>query len=197
MTPFIQKVKAYCQELIQQSHCAKLPFHNWCHTANVVQNVIEIGSAEKIDRKELEFLIVAAYFHDTGHVAGSESHEEGSCSFAENFLKRNGYGQEGINTVLKIIRTTAMPQNPQTKLQRIICDADLAHLGKPSFTDENRRLRLEWASHCDMRFSDREWVNMNIHFLELHDFKTSYGRINYNDQKNKNIRLLKDGGINQ
>lgn len=191
MNPLIEKARAHCYRLIEQSRCSKLPFHNWEHTQNVVRNVKEISSAEKIDLSELNLLVLAAYFHDVGHVKEAENHEKISCQYADDFLEKNGCNKENIKTVQNIIMTTVMPQNPQTELQRIICDADLAHLGKVSFGSQNEKLRREWSYYGNAEFSDREWFEMNIHFLERHSFHTEFAKKHFTNQKTENIEILK------
>jgi len=192
MNSLIQKTKIHCRQLIEHSRCSKLSFHNWQHTVNVVQNVHEIGAAEKIDNSSLELLVIAAYFHDVGHINGAEGHERISCGYATDFLKENGYRQENIEAIQGIIGATVMPQNPNTELQKVICDADLAHLGKTSFWDQNERLRKEWWDYYKKVFSDRQWVELNIRFFECHDFKTQYAKERFGKRKNRNMAQLKD-----
>jgi predicted metal-dependent HD superfamily phosphohydrolase len=158
----------------------------------VVKNVMEIGSAEKIDNNSLELLVIAAYFHDVGHVSGSRNHEKMSCRYAMDFLKENGCQQDQLEIVQGIILATAMPQNPHTELQKIICDADLSHIGKASFWSQNEGLRLEWSVYDHNVFSDKQWVELNIKFFECHEFKTLYARDKFGKRKNRNLAQLKN-----
>lgn len=187
----IEKTKVHCRQLIEHSRCSKLPFHNWQHTVNVVRNAHEIGAAKKIDNSSLEFLVIAAYFHDVGHVNGTKNHERKSCEYLMDFLGENGYQQDYIEVIQGIILATVMPQIPNTELQKVICDADLAHLGKTSFWIQNERLRKEWSGYCHKVFSNRQWVELNIKFLECHDFKTQYAKDRFGERKNRNIAQLK------
>ena len=43
----------------------------------------------------------------------------------------------------------------------------------------------------NQKFSDREWIFLNIDFLERHNFYTAFARKHFTTQKNENIKLLK------
>lgn len=126
----ITKTKEHCCRLINQSKCSNFPFHNWEHTCDVVADSKKIAKGEHINTKDLEILIIAAYFHDVGQIKGAKDHEKSSCDFASQFLNFNHYLAEDVERIKKCILATTMPQKPYTLLQKIICDADLALLGK-------------------------------------------------------------------
>ena len=43
-------------------------YHNLNHVQNVVKQVKEIGKESGISKKELEDLVIAAWFHDLGYL---------------------------------------------------------------------------------------------------------------------------------
>lgn len=67
-TVLIHEVREYCNRLINESRCKKMPFHNWRHTLDVVKVVNCIGVNENVSEQNIETLICAAYFHDTGYI---------------------------------------------------------------------------------------------------------------------------------
>lgn len=188
----ITKTRTYCNQLFNQSRCSNFPFHNWEHTREVVANSKKIARAEHIDAKDLEPLIIAAYFHDVGQIEGMEAHEKSSCDHMSQFLEIYHYPAEEIEKIKNIILATVMPQKPHTLLQKIICDADLAHLGKTGFESKNSKLRNEWALYNGKNFTDEEWITLNIKFLDCHQFHTEYARAYYGQQKELNKKALKD-----
>lgn len=188
----ITEIKDHCHQLISNSRCRELPFHNWDHTLDVVANAKAIAQGEHIDETHLELLIIAAYFHDIGHIESGEEHERTSCKYAAEYLNKHNYLPENIDKIKTLILTTAMPQTPHTQLQGIICDADLAHLGKTSFRLKNDRLRKEWHLYCGQKFTDKEWISMNIKFLKCHSFHTASAKAHYGKQKKENRKMLKD-----
>lgn len=83
-----------------------------------------------------------------------------------------------------------MPQQPITLAQKVICDADLAHLGKANFSQKNKNLRKEWDLYNHLQYTDEQWVVMNLNFLQNHNFHTSFAREHYRKQKEDNLKYL-------
>ncbi len=108
---------------------AYLGYHNAHHTKRVTEYALQLASAEKISPYETDILATAAWFHDSGFIEIYDGHEEVSCSIARKHLPEFDYTQEEIEEVCKLIMATKMPQNPSTKLEEILCDADLYYLG--------------------------------------------------------------------
>ncbi len=189
-TNLIEKVRAYCKSIIEESRCKDLPFHNWKHTKDVVHASKSIAYNENLPEEKIEELLIAAYFHDIGNIQGPVEHEDLSCEYAQGFLGKEVYASHRIENVLNIINATKLPQNPKTLPQKIICDADLAHLGKKNFTTRNSMLRKEWSIFNDQKYTDEQWINMNIDFLKNHNYHTEFAQKNYAQQKKENIELL-------
>ncbi|EIJ39315.1 putative HD superfamily hydrolase [Galbibacter orientalis DSM 19592] len=187
----IEKTRVYCKSTMEANRCKYLPFHNWQHAKDVARNSKWIAQHENLPEDIMEELAIASYFHDLGHINGATNHEELSCEYARNFLSNEDFPEERIIKVLKNIQATKMPQNPETVSQKVICDADLAHLGKKNFLVKNAKIRKEWALFNNQKFSDEQWVVMNIKFLNKHNFHTNYAKKSYSAQKLKNINNLK------
>ncbi len=64
----LHNVEQYCKSLMESSRCRELPFHNWQHTLDVVENAQSIGLNENLSSTAMEELMIAAFFHDTGNV---------------------------------------------------------------------------------------------------------------------------------
>lgn len=187
----IEKVREYCKNIMDHSRCKRLQFHNWQHTKDVVQNAEYIAKNENLSEETIEELIISSYFHDLGNAEGAAGHEKLSCEFAQEFLTKIGYDDQRIINIIYNIRATEMPQQPETISQKVICDADLAHLGKTNFLTKNSNLRKEWEMYNDITFTDEQWVAMNLSFLSNHCFHTDFARKNYETNKLKNIQKLK------
>ncbi len=190
-TELIKKAKIHCQSLIENSRCKGMQFHNWQHTKEVVRYAILIAKHEKLSKNTIEEIIIASYFHDTGNEQTEPGHEQRSCEYAKAFLSQNKFPEERITTVTKIIKATKMPQRPKTLVQKVICDADLAHLGKKNFGVKNNSLRNEWEDYGDMYFTNEKWCILNISFLKNHRFQTGFAQKYYSEQKLENIKTLK------
>lgn len=191
MTKMINNIAAYCTNLLTTTKCKELPFHNLQHTKEVVQNVKYLCAAMDINEEHTAILIVAAWFHDTGFSKTYKGHEDESKTIASKFLKQNKVDAGFINKVKECIDATKMPQNPSTKLAKILCDADLFHSSNPHFFYRTLLLRLEWEMYCNLKTTDNEWHLLNLKFLEQQNYKTEYG-INYMETgKFENINKLK------
>jgi len=190
MTDIVKKARKYCTKLLKGSRCNGLPFHSPEHTVEVYDNVLKIGVYERLSVEELEPALLAALFHDTGNAEDFKQHENFSISHALHFLNKNNYSHSNNGLVIDCINATRMPQNPITILEKIICDADLYHLGTTNFQTKNTLLRKEWSTFMGVDYSDDEWIEMNIKFLKSHQYLTKYGRNILEPIKQENLKAL-------
>ena len=94
-----------------------------------MHNARHIAAAENVSEYDLEILLTAALFHDTGFLETYKDHEEISCGFAKQYLPNYEYTNEEIEWICDLIRATKIPQKANNKLEQILCDADVAYLG--------------------------------------------------------------------
>ena len=160
-------------------------YHNLHHTIDVVQGVITIGRAEGVSARKAELLVLAAWFHDLGHVSRYTGHEAVSAQMAEDFLRSEHYSEDSIATVTACILATRMPQRPTNKLEEILCDADLIHLAHATYPQSQDLLREEWKQALGLKFSDADWGELNDKFLRSHHYFTHYGKTVLQGQKEK------------
>lgn len=186
------QVKHYCQDILENSKCNDLPFHNIAHTMEVVANTKKILSEMTVSTEESEALVIAAWFHDTGFSQVYEGHEGVSIKLATEFLKNAGSKTDTINLVNQFIESTRMPQNPKIELAKVLCDADLFHLCSHNFFYREQLLRKEWGAQFNKYYTDREWHQLNLEFLLNHQFLTEYGQNNLEKGLEANILRLKN-----
>lgn len=170
---------------------SKLPsnhvYHNFTHTSEVVEAVKKIGGKSGLSDDELEPVILAAWFHDSGFTERAENHEDASIEIAKNFLAAHDYPENKTGIVTGCINSTRFPSSPQNLLEEIICDADLYHLGTKDFSDKSDLLRVEWEKTEGKQYNELEWLKVNIDFLTTHKFYTKYARKAYDDKKAENL----------
>lgn len=168
-------------------------YHNVSHTQRVVEKTRELIEGLKVDDKSADILLLAAWFHDTGYSKSIENHEEESVKIAVAFLRKYKIDETIISEISNLIMVTKMDANPVSKLEKIIRDADCAHLGSKNFSDYNSLLRKEWELTKDYTVSDEKWNKENIYFLTRHRFFTNFAAKNWSKGESKNLaRLLKD-----
>ncbi|MEK7671213.1 MAG: HD domain-containing protein, partial [Bacteroidota bacterium] len=129
----LNQAQAYVSSLLN----GKLPgwavYHNLRHTEEIVEAVQEIGEGSRLNKSEMEIVLLAAWFHDVGYTEVADGHEEKGVEIATRFLQAKGYPQNKIEQVGGCIRATKVPQSPKTFFEEIVCDADVIHLGKKRF----------------------------------------------------------------
>ena len=190
-TELIQKSKDYAEKIL-----SNLPetysYHNMKHTKSVVEAAEVIGRASNLSDDEMESVFIAAWFHDTGYRKDSHNHEEVAMETAVKLLNEWGASEKTIGEVKGLIEATRMPQNPKNLLEKVLCDADLHHLGDKEILNCSRDLRNEFESVKNLKFeTDEEWIQFNLSFFKQHKYFTAYGQTVLEERKKKNIKKFK------
>lgn len=179
---------SYITRLMAKQLPPNLLFHNFHHTANVVRGVQIIGKRSNLTAEQLEILVIAAWFHDSGHIHTYKGHELESQKLATAFLEKKGYPNEKLVQVLDCIAATTMPQRPKNMLEKVICDADLYHLSLEEYPHLQHQLREEWERVLDKKYTEEAWQAENLTFLQNHQYFTDYGQQALQKRKLKNIQ---------
>jgi predicted metal-dependent HD superfamily phosphohydrolase len=165
-------------------------YHNVAHTRRTVGACRTIGEGSGLSERELEILLLAAWFHDAGLVDLYEGHEERSAELARGFLLERGYPPESIDRVADSILATREDAAPESLLGEILRDADVVHTGKRGYFEQLVLLRAELENICQEVFSDLEWTDRNIALLEQRRFRTPFARAKYTKQWAENLSRL-------
>jgi predicted metal-dependent HD superfamily phosphohydrolase len=190
MTDLLKRASEYASGIIAEKLPKGMVYHNIEHTKEVVDTVEEIGKNSGLSETEMEMLLLAAWFHDTGIAEVYNNHEEKSARIAKEFLVNNNYPTDKAEKVSDLILVTKIPQNPQNILDEVICDADISHIGKKGFNTRSQLLRAEWEILQNKKVSDLEWLKNNLEFIAKNKFHTKYARENFNAQRNRNLEKL-------
>ena len=189
-TPLIKKTKEYVAGFIAENFTEKICYHNIDHTLEVVEAAEIIGKHCNISKEDMEIVIIAAWFHDTGYYLGCDNHEEASANIAKQYLIDENYDPEKIKKVANCILSTKIPQTPQNSLDKIICDADLFHLGSENFFNKSELLWRELTLH-NHEMTYENWLKLSKEFVEAHKYHTSFGKEILLPKMLKNLALLK------
>jgi len=91
------------------------------------------------------------------------------------------------------ILATVLHKKPNSKMERVLCDADLSHLGMESFKEKSNLIRKEWEVLCGKELTEIEWLTENERFLSEHIYYTDFGFQKYNETKQMNwLKVQKD-----
>lgn len=189
-THLIEKTREFVGGFIAENFTEKICYHSIDHTLEVVEAVEIIGKYCRISKEDLEAVIIAAWFHDTGYYLGCDSHEEASANIAEQYLTNENVDFGIINKVVNCILSTKVPQMPKTILEKIICDADLFHLGSENYFDKSELLWRELTLH-NQEMTYESWLKLSKVFVETHEYHTSFGKETLLPKQEKNLALLK------
>ena len=190
MSDLLEKASEYASGIISEKLPKGIVYHNLDHTKEVVTTAEEIGKNSGLSSDDMEMLLIAAWFHDSGITETYNNHEEKSAQIAREFLAMNKYPDEKINTVSNLIIVTKIPQNPKNLLEEIICDADISHIGRKGFNTRSQLLRAEWETLQNKKITDFEWLKSNIEFVAGNKFRTRYAKQNFEKQRLKNLDKL-------
>jgi predicted metal-dependent HD superfamily phosphohydrolase len=166
-------------------------YHDLFHTEDVLRGVEELASLEKINEDETLLLKTAAIYHDIGYLSQAQGHEKIGAEAIKKILPNYRYNQKDIELISGIIKATQIPQMPKTKLQEIICDADLDNLGREDFFDRGELLRKELAEQ-GIEKTDTEWYEFSLKFLQGHNYFTESAQNLRQKKKEQNIQEIRD-----
>lgn len=187
----INEAKKEVMKSFRQGWANNFHYHNLEHTSQVVEEAILLADDHQLSESSRFVLEISAWFHDTGYRFSYNNHEESSGMIAGSFLNDFKVLIELIEQVKKCIIATKVPQSPTSIISQILCDADLAYLGKSDFTLSLENLRKEWMLQNMIGDSLRDFYGNTLIFCEEHDYFTEFARKRYNKTKADNIELLR------
>ena len=191
MDNLIAEAEKYVIQYLNENLDNKFVYHNLSHTQDVVKKANKL--AELIDLKETDklHLILSAWFHDTGYTKKIDNHEAESVKIVSAFLKDHNVSENDIKSISDLILATTMNYEPKNTLEKIIRDADCAHIGSKKFGNITELLRKEWELACSKTLSEEEWLSMNIDFLSNnHRFYTNEASAKWDKTKSQNLAQL-------
>ena len=187
----IEQSEDFVSNLLKDKLSNLYSYHNFNHTLTVVNAVKELCKKEDVTAEEKEVLLVAAWFHDTGYINGYEKHEEESVKIVTAFLKEKELSDEFITQVSGLILATVKEYIPKTHLEKIIKDADFAHLMGTEYATTCELLRIELKNTWNLNFSNAEWAKENLNFLmNKHRFYTDYALRKWQPLKERNLLMV-------
>lgn len=177
--------------LLKEKLPPNLYYHGVHHTIDVCNSVENIAAAEFVVGEELDLLRTAAVMHDAGFLEQYPLNEPLAAAMAARMLPQYGYQADQIGVIKAIILSTQIPQKPSTRLEKIMCDADLDYLGRPDFFEISESLKQEWLEYGVVRSED-EYNKKQIAFFEQHQYFTETSKANREPLKQVHLSRLKE-----
>jgi len=193
-TPRLKKVDQYIRALFKDELPSGIKFHDANHTLHPARGVVAIANrialSEKISEHDRELLIAAAYFHDTGYIREYAKNEPIAARMAGRILKLIGYRPKEIEKVQKMILATDLARKPRTRLEKILCDADLDNLGREDFFKLDSKLREGRRIRGLDVSDDIKWYRGTLEVMKNHKYYTESQIKLREEEKQKNMKKL-------
>jgi ligand-binding sensor domain-containing protein/class 3 adenylate cyclase/predicted metal-dependent HD superfamily phosphohydrolase len=185
------KAERHIIKILEDELSPNLHYHSINHTKDVTSAAERLALMEGITDEDLFLLKSAATYHDAGFVEQYDANEEIGMRMAREILPKYGYSQDQIDIIDGLIKSTEIPQSPNTLLQQIMCDADLDYLGRDDFHDIASLLRRELREHGKID-SDKLWDEIQVKFLTAHTYFTKSAIDTRQDKKMKHLEEIKE-----
>lgn len=186
-----QGARAYIQNQLRTLLSKDLYYHGYHHTLDVVIATQKFGRLEQVSEDDMVILQTAAWFHDSGFLNVYRGHEAEGCKIAGEALPRFGYTPKEIEQVQGMIMATKVPQQPKNTLEQVLCDADLEYLGGDNYYTIAESLRKELFAKKVIE-DHRQWVEMQVSFLEMHQYFTTTAKNLCNKAKSQRLEELRE-----
>lgn len=183
----VKKAEDYVVQLFKDKLSSDYSYHNLGHTQRVVKAVELLAEKEKVEEREKEYLLLAAWFHDVGYCESQQKHESRGMRIAEDFLQKEEIPISEIDAVKQLIFATSLQYSPVNDLEKIMKDADTSHLGSADFFTISEQLRQEMKNANQMKMNKETWAEKNLKFLNDHHYYTTFAKNNWEQVKQENI----------
>jgi len=186
----IKEVEKYTLRYYEENFSSLYTYHSIEHTQLVVDAASKISDFEGLDKRNTDIVIVAAWFHDIGHVVSYDNHEEESCKIARQFLLSNKVDEEFILAVEACIRSTKQGAQKKSLNDKILHDADHCHTALHNFMEISNLYRKELENFSDKKITQSEYWKETWVYLKETKFLTNYAIKNMQALKEENINLV-------
>jgi uncharacterized protein len=184
--------ESYIIRELKEKLPGNLYYHGLHHTLDVTGAAMTLAQQEGItDKNAIVLLRTAALFHDCGFISDYAEHEAAGCRIVRQILPEFGFSTTSIEVICGMITATKLPQNPQNKLEMILCDADLDYLGRTDFKAVASTLYDERKERNLVKDLD-SWNKTQIQFLQNHRYFTTSQIMKREELKQKHLQELID-----
>lgn len=188
----VEEAKQYVSVLLTSELSDKCLFHTINHTLEVLNNAEVIATYCKLNGEELNLLRLAALFHDVGYVDSYDDHESYSAKRAREYLEIRMDDEQSISQIERAILSTKVPQSPEDKISKMLCDADLMNLTFDDYFEQIDLMRMEWEQVGNTKISRQQVYINTLKFFQTHQYHSRYGKEILQPKKEQTERKIKD-----
>ncbi|MGI4761791.1 MAG: Pycsar system effector family protein [Janthinobacterium lividum] len=188
----VQQAQATVEQLLKTSLDPRLTYHTLAHTAYVVKQAHTLADTAQLAPENVEELLIAAWFHDSGYLDIYDGHEYKSMARAEAWLQERGVGPARIEVIKNLIRATHRNEAATTDLEKIMVDADMSNLAADDFRSRAELIRTEWELVLNKSYANTDWAELQLNFMLAHKYQSEVGKDRYKKALKANIEDQRD-----
>lgn len=190
-TQWTAQAREFALRTMEETFAPVYHFHNAAHVEQVVRALHLLAETAGLEARDHTVLILAGWFHDLGYADGPQGHEERGAELARVKLAEWGAPADLADAVAACILATRMPHRPSGRLEELMADADLSHLGMPEYWSFISRLRQELREAAGRSMDEAEWLDFEIAFLAGHSYHSPEARILFDRSKARHLKKLR------
>lgn len=120
-------------------------YHTQQHLRECLQHLDRLS--DQLSVSEAATIEIALWYHDAIYELYAKDNERQSANWAVRFLQKSGANRDVTDEVERLIMVTCHDALPQSHLQQVMVDIDLAILGSSSerFEEYGEQVRQEYA----------------------------------------------------
>lgn len=145
-----------------------------------------LAESQGLPDDRIENLLLAAWFHDTGHSVNYYGHEYYSAEIAAEELAHHNLDKSRIQAIRYLILATNPHIDSSNPDEDLIKDADLHYLGGDQYFPLSNELRKEWATVEGRTMTERQWYEQSLAFFKRHRWLTEWAVENLTEGKSQN-----------
>jgi predicted metal-dependent HD superfamily phosphohydrolase len=166
-----------------------LLFHGFKRSRDVVDACREIAKESRLEEDEMRIVLLSAWFHDAAYAVVPDDDRKKGVELARAFLIDRNQPKDLIDSVVACIESAQDPAQDHL-LHEVLHDALLSPLADKDFIRQADLFRLEQDRRTGKRYTDVEWTQQCIAFVEGHRYRTRYAQIEYDQKREANLMKL-------
>jgi len=160
------------EELVFESVLKNPPDYLHYHTIENAQKVYNqaflLCRAEEVDQDDRLLIRTAALFLFTGLMQAYNNYENRSAVICREILPDFQYSEKQIDQICNLILATKLSFDPQNHLEKILIDAKMDYIGRPSYSNQIKLLYQE-LKEAGFKINGQQFKKQQLELL--YEFK--------------------------
>lgn len=172
----LSAAQAHVLRLFNQKHDARLLYHSYQHTTEVVNKVNDLARSGGFATTTAEIAMLAAWLHALGYLDDYTGYLPKSILMAEEFLQKQNFPESKMKKVLSCLNNLNPGIEPETLEEQLFIDGYHAQTATNTFFQQSPLLRLERELVLNVVLHPSEWAQVQLQSLLRTRFFTPYAK---------------------